>query len=36
MIQEEAAPILAEVKGLRKEVAELRAELAGRGARAGG
>ena len=36
MIQQEAAPILAEVKGLRKEVAELRAELAGRGARAGG
>ena len=27
MIQEEAAPILAEVKGLRAEVAELRAEL---------
>jgi voltage-gated sodium channel len=30
MIQEEAAPILAEVKNLRAEVAELRAELAGR------
>jgi voltage-gated sodium channel len=27
MIQEEAAPILAEVKGLRADVAELRAEL---------
>jgi voltage-gated sodium channel len=30
MIQEEAAPILAEVKNLRKEVAEMRTELAGR------
>jgi len=30
MIQEEAAPILAAVKSLRTEVAELRAELAGR------
>lgn len=30
MIQEEAAPILAEVKRLRAEVAELRTELAGR------
>ncbi len=30
MIQEEAAPILSEVKSLRREVAELRAELAGR------
>jgi hypothetical protein len=28
MIQEEAAPILSEVKTLRREVAELRAELA--------
>jgi voltage-gated sodium channel len=27
MIQEEAAPILSEVKSLRREVAELRAEL---------
>jgi voltage-gated sodium channel len=30
MIQEEAAPILAEVKNLRAEVAALRTELAGR------
>ena len=30
MIQEEAAPILAEVKNLRAEVAQMRAELAGR------
>jgi len=30
MIQEEAAPILSEVKNLRKEVAELRAEISGR------
>jgi voltage-gated sodium channel len=30
MIQEEAAPILSEIKHLRKEVADLRAELAGR------
>jgi voltage-gated sodium channel len=36
MIQEEAAPILTEVKRLRAEVAELRSELAGRGAKAGG
>jgi voltage-gated sodium channel len=36
MIQEEAAPILAEVKGLRAEVAELRAELNGRLSKAGG
>jgi voltage-gated sodium channel len=35
MIQEEAAPILAEVKGLRREVSELRAEIAGRGAGSG-
>jgi voltage-gated sodium channel len=36
MIEEEAAPILAEVKGLRAEVAELRAELGTRPAKAGG
>jgi voltage-gated sodium channel len=36
MIQEEAAPILAAVKGLRTEVAELRAELAGRRAQTSG
>lgn len=36
MIQEEAAPILAEVKGLRAEVAELRAELARQPARTNG
>ena len=35
MIQEEAAPILAAVKSLRTEVAELRAELAGRRASCG-
>jgi hypothetical protein len=29
-VHEEAAPILAEVKGLRQEVAALRAEIAGR------
>jgi len=33
IIHEEAAPILAEVKNLRNEVAELRAELAGRTAK---
>jgi len=31
IVHEEAAPILAEVKGLRQEVAALRAEMAGRG-----
>ena len=31
MIQEEAAPILAEVKSLRDEVAELHAEIRQRG-----
>lgn len=36
MIQEEAAPILAAVKSLRTEVAELRAELAGRRAQTSG
>lgn len=36
MIQEEAAPILAAVKRLRTEVAELRAELAGRRAQTSG
>jgi voltage-gated sodium channel len=36
MIQEEAAPILKEVKGLRAEVAELRAELRGRPVKADG
>jgi voltage-gated sodium channel len=36
MIQEEAAPILAEVKRLRSEVAELRAELARPMSKAGG
>ena len=36
MIQEEAAPILTEVKGLRAELAELRAELVKPGAKAGG
>jgi voltage-gated sodium channel len=36
IIQEEAAPILAEVKSLRTEVAELRDELAGRRAKTGG
>jgi voltage-gated sodium channel len=36
MIQEEAAPILAEVKSLRTELAQLRAELAGRRARTNG
>ncbi|MEA2936819.1 MAG: voltage-gated sodium channel, partial [Alphaproteobacteria bacterium] len=30
MIQEEAGPILAEVKNLRKEFADLRADVAGR------
>ena len=30
MIQEEAAPILREMKGLRAEVAELRKEVAGK------
>jgi voltage-gated sodium channel len=35
MIQEEAAPILSEIKHLRKEVADLRAELAGRAKVAG-
>ena len=36
MIQEEAAPILREVKGLRAEVAELRAEMRGGAVKAGG
>ncbi len=36
MIQEEAAPILAEVKRLRAEVAELRSELARPMSKAGG
>ena len=36
MIQEEAAPILTEVKGLRSDVAELRAELKRRSATASG
>jgi voltage-gated sodium channel len=36
IVHEEAAPILAEVKGLRAEVAELRAELNGRLSKAGG
>jgi len=36
MIQEEAAPILAAVKSLRTELAELRAELAGRRAQTSG
>jgi voltage-gated sodium channel len=36
MIQEEAAPILKEVKSLRAEVAELRAELRGKPAKADG
>ena len=36
MIQEEAAPILAEVKGLRSDVAELRAELKRRSATTSG
>src|SRR5215213_3506426 len=35
MIQEEAAPILAEVKNLRKEIAELRAQLAGQTTKSG-
>ncbi len=36
MIQEQAAPILTEVKTLRAEVAAMRAELAGQVAKAGG
>ena len=36
MIQEEAAPILAEVKRLRAEVAELHTEIRARAAKAGG
>ncbi|MEA2939083.1 MAG: voltage-gated sodium channel [Alphaproteobacteria bacterium] len=36
MIQEEAAPILAEVKSLRAEVAELRADISGRMPKPGG
>jgi hypothetical protein len=36
MIQEEAAPILAAVKSLQTEVAELRAQLAGRRAQTSG